>query len=188
MASSSRDPAEEIAAGRLRRELYYRFAALELRLPPLRARQGDIPDLARHILAEEARKLHRAFLRFTPAALSALEAGDWPGNVRELESLILRAILHGDSARFIDAADIQKARITAAPRSLFKRELLEGRRLDDLKAELERSYLLFLFESKSGDLQALCRELGVNRATLYRWFRKLGMDIRELRGEGRRSR
>ncbi len=88
VCATNRDPLEEIAAGRLREDLYYRVHVLPVHLPPLRQRRSDILPIARHLLAAFAREEGADFESFTPAAEARLESHDWPGNVRQLENVV----------------------------------------------------------------------------------------------------
>jgi len=106
MASTNRDLAAEIAAGRFREDLYYRLAVVPLELPPLRARGEDVQKLADSFLERAARRLNRKRLELTLNARKLLAAYHWPGNVRELENLITRACVLNRGAP-IAAGDIQ---------------------------------------------------------------------------------
>jgi transcriptional regulator with PAS, ATPase and Fis domain len=92
VVATNRGLALLVEKGRFRPDLYYRLNGVEVHVPPLRARRGDIPELAEHFLYR-----HRAVrrLRVTPTAMDALLTYDWPGNVRELERVIERAIALG---------------------------------------------------------------------------------------------
>lgn len=92
LATSNRDMAAEVKAGRFREDLYYRLNVFPLAIPALRERPGDILPLARHFLAMQAGQLGRS-LRFDPLAEAKLAAYDWPGNVREMENVIQRAVI-----------------------------------------------------------------------------------------------
>jgi two-component system nitrogen regulation response regulator GlnG len=89
IAATHRDLRELIAQGQFREDLYYRLNVVPLRIPPLRERSEDIPDLVRHFLAQGA-KMGLPPKEFTSDALDRLKAYHWPGNVRELENLIKR--------------------------------------------------------------------------------------------------
>jgi serine/threonine-protein kinase PknK len=91
LAAMNRVPADAIASGRLRLDLYYRIAGTTIDLPPLRARREDIPALAARFLARRAAAAGASVTRISADALQALSAYDWPGNVRELENEIERA-------------------------------------------------------------------------------------------------
>ena len=92
LATSNRDMAAAVRAGRFREDLYYRLAVFPLEIPPLRQRSGDIVPLARHLLARLAAAQGRT-ARFAAAAERALQAHAWPGNVRELENVVQRALI-----------------------------------------------------------------------------------------------
>jgi two-component system response regulator FlrC len=92
LATSNRDMAAEVAAGRFREDLFYRLNVFPLLIPPLRQRPGDLLPLAEHLLAAHAVRLgHRLVL--TAAAQARIAAHDWPGNIRELENVLQRAAI-----------------------------------------------------------------------------------------------
>lgn len=93
VCATSRDPLEEVRAGRLREDLYYRLAVLPLALPPLRARGDDVLLLAETFLARFAGEEGRPMPRFTPEVVEALRARRFPGNVRELQNLMRRVVV-----------------------------------------------------------------------------------------------
>ena len=95
VAATHRDLAAGVKAGTFRQDLYYRLKVIELRVPPLRERRGDVALLAHHFLAACAAGRPRAPRGFTHDALRALAQHDWPGNVRELRNAIERAIILG---------------------------------------------------------------------------------------------
>lgn len=85
-------PLEELTtAGTFRDDLYFRLRVVEIEVPPLRERPGDIPLLTDHLLAKIRHKMHRDVLGIADEALDLLGAYDWPGNVRELENALTRA-------------------------------------------------------------------------------------------------
>ncbi|HVV85568.1 MAG TPA: sigma-54 dependent transcriptional regulator, partial [Kofleriaceae bacterium] len=90
VAATHRDLLAEVAAGRFREDLYYRLAVVELLVPPLRDRQGDIPALAAELTRHYADKFGTGALVLEPALVDALAAAPWPGNVRQLENTIAR--------------------------------------------------------------------------------------------------
>lgn len=91
VAATNKDLREEISNGNFREDLFYRLNVLNLYLPPLRERLGDIPLLTTHFIAKFAKQLHRPELHISPNALRALERMPWEGNIRELENTIERA-------------------------------------------------------------------------------------------------
>ncbi len=92
LATSNRDMAAEVAAGRFREDLYYRLNVFPLQIPALRERPEDIVPLAQHFLALHGARLGRV-ARISPAAAAKLAVQPWPGNVRELENVMQRALI-----------------------------------------------------------------------------------------------
>ena len=152
LCASHRDLGQEVAGGRFREDLFYRLAALELRLPALRERPEDVALLARHFLAEAQRSGRGAGASLTPAALRALEAHPWPGNVRQLRNAVERALAVAQST-LLSPADFGLA--SGAPRG-------EGS-----LATLEREAIEAALAAHS-TLTAAAKALGINRRTLGR--------------------
>jgi two-component system response regulator AtoC len=93
IASTNRDLAADLVEGRFRSDLYYRLNVVPIRLPALRERPEDIPELAAHFLRRFAERLRLEPAGFSPAALRQLSAHHWPGNVRELENAVEQALV-----------------------------------------------------------------------------------------------
>ncbi|HSR42706.1 MAG TPA: sigma-54 dependent transcriptional regulator, partial [Longimicrobiales bacterium] len=93
IAATNRSLERAIAEGEFREDLYYRLAVVELRIPPLRERPGDIRELALHFAGRFARRHGRPVRAVTEEALERLEAHSWPGNVRELRNVMDRAVV-----------------------------------------------------------------------------------------------
>ena len=93
VAATNRDLQADIAAGRFRADLYYRLNVFPIDVPPLRARQEDIPLLAEHFMVRAARRLGRPLQRIAPDTLERLQAHPWPGNIRDLQNVIERAAI-----------------------------------------------------------------------------------------------
>lgn len=91
VTATNKDLAQEVREGRFREDLYYRLNVVEISIPPLRARQEDIPILAEFFLDRIARKNGTARMRLTGEAIEHLQKHNWPGNVRELENTMARA-------------------------------------------------------------------------------------------------
>jgi DNA-binding NtrC family response regulator len=93
IAATNRDLKLEAAAGRFRPDLYYRLNVVELTVPPLRARAGDIPYLTAAFVSEFAKRFHRPLEGVSPGAERILVSAAWPGNVRELRNVLERACM-----------------------------------------------------------------------------------------------
>ncbi len=92
VAATNRDLAEEVRAGRIREDLYYRLNVIQIHMPPLRERREDIPLFLEHYLGRFAAELGRPAARLTPEAVRLLGAWSYPGNVRELANVVERAV------------------------------------------------------------------------------------------------
>ncbi|HEY5347258.1 MAG TPA: nitrogen regulation protein NR(I) [Rhizomicrobium sp.] len=204
IAATNRDLRQLIAQGLFREDLYYRLNVVPLRLPPLRERGEDIPDLVRHFL-RKAEDEGLPVKHLDPEALDLLRRYRWPGNVRELENLIRRlAVLHsGDAipasaisselkepARELteDGADVSLG--AAVERYLTGYFEAHGERLpppgvyDRVLAEIERPLLSICLGATRGNQIKAAHLLGLNRNTLRKKIRDLGLEvIRGLRSE-----
>ena len=93
VAATHRDLKALSRAGEFREDLFYRIDVMEVRLPPVREREPDIPELARFLLEKTRQRLNRGPLTLSQGAIDAMLAHDWPGNVREMENTIERAVI-----------------------------------------------------------------------------------------------
>ncbi|AXS40221.1 sigma-54 dependent transcriptional regulator [Breoghania sp. L-A4] len=96
ICATNRDPAQEVAAGRFREDLFYRLHVLPIHLPPLRERSGDVIDIATHFLHVYAREERKAFMSLSTEAQELLMSQPWPGNVRELQNVVRNAVVLND--------------------------------------------------------------------------------------------
>ena len=93
VTATNRPIEEQVKGGGFREDLYFRLKVIEIEVPPLRRRRGDIPILATHLLARVRKQVGRPVHHIADEAMDKLKAHDWPGNVRELENLLLRAAI-----------------------------------------------------------------------------------------------
>jgi DNA-binding NtrC family response regulator len=159
LAATNRDPGKAVQDGKLREDLLYRLNVFPIEVPPLRERQGDIPQLAQHFL-ERLNKDNDTAKTFTPAALDRLEQHPWPGNVRELKNAIERA--------HIIAAD------RIEPESLPLRDLVTAASepsnplpVGSSIADVERQLILATMERCGGNKTRAAEILGISLKTLY---------------------
>jgi DNA-binding NtrC family response regulator len=159
LAATNRDPGKAVQDGKLRQDLLYRLNVFPIEVPPLRERQGDIPQLAQHFL-ERLNKDNDTAKTFTPAALDRLEQHPWPGNVRELKNAIERAhIIAADriEPEFLPLRDL----VTAA--SEPSNPLPVGSSI----ADVERQLILATMERCGGNKTRAAEILGISLKTLY---------------------
>lgn len=105
VAATNKDLKAEVRKKQFREDLYYRLSMVEIHLPPLREREGDLPLLIEHFLEQWCTRYGKAVPQLTPSALHILEAHDWPGNVRELENAIGYSCMMA-SRDWIDCEDL----------------------------------------------------------------------------------
>jgi transcriptional regulator with PAS, ATPase and Fis domain len=158
IAATNRALAEEVAAGRFRKDLYYRLQVVEITLAPLREHKEDIPVLAHHFMAQLSPLLGVDPLDISDAEMAYLLQYDWPGNARELRNLIERSLILGTlnvSALYGVATRPQ----APAPVPTGGGTDLQTR---------EKQHILAVLESVQGDKTRAAQLLGISRRTLER--------------------
>jgi DNA-binding NtrC family response regulator len=178
VAASNVCMASEVRERRFREDLYHRLNVLTVSLPPLRARGGDILDLASHFLDHLSRQDRRVPKALSEAAVSALMKHDWPGNVRELENRLHRSFLTADG-REISSVDLGLDGAEEDDGPQARGPLLEGTfaaAQARAVADFERAYLSNLMTATQGNVSAASRLAGKERRTLARLLRKHGID------------
>jgi two-component system, NtrC family, response regulator HydG len=160
LAATNRDLEEEVAAGRFREDLYYRLKVVELEVPPLRDRYGDIPLLANYFLRRFAEKNGRQISGITPECMDVLNRYPWPGNVRELEHAIERGVIlmRGE---YLDTNVLPLALQRWAGMNV-SREVDEPATLK----EAEKMLILKTLEETGGNRSEAARRLQITRKTL----------------------
>jgi len=165
-----------VAEGRFRGDLFWRINVISIELPPLRERREDILPLAESFLPDLSSKTSRTLAGFTDRARECLEAHHWPGNIRELRHAVERAAYLGTGAE-IDLSDLPTAVVSGARRS---RSALASTTLREQLANPERQLILDALRRHDGRRDAAARALGINRATLYKKAKRLGVDLASM--------
>ncbi|HEX4953810.1 MAG TPA: sigma-54-dependent Fis family transcriptional regulator [Thermoanaerobaculia bacterium] len=174
-----------VAEGKLREDLYYRLNVVDVTLPPLRERRGDVPLLARHFLARAAEQLGRPEKALSRAAEAALLAHDFPGNLRELQNALQRALLvaRGAQIEIEDLPEPLRARpalASAAPDGLdFK--AAKQRVVEDF----ERDFLRRALEAAGGNISQAARTAGLDFKNLHAKLAAYGIDPAAYKRRGR---
>ncbi|HOD84753.1 MAG TPA: sigma 54-interacting transcriptional regulator [Phycisphaerae bacterium] len=169
LAATNRDLAGEVAAGRFREDLYYRLRVVALRVPPLRSRREDIPDLVAHFLDRYNRKYQRHVEGLEPAAMQRLLRSDWPGNVRQLEHAIEHAFAVSPRTATVLAASALPADVQqASPPGPS-----HGRR--STPPADERDQVEQALRQAGGNKSQAARILGLTRMGLYKKIKRLGL-------------
>jgi DNA-binding NtrC family response regulator len=182
VASTNRDLAAEARAGTFREDLYYRLAVVELMVPPLRDRRGDIPALAAEFARRYGDKFGTGALTIEPQLLDALVGAPWPGNVRQLENAIARlaALSTGTTLQIADWTE------PAAPPSPATEPTDDqagsselGPSLKEQVEAFERGVLARTLAATGGNQSEAARRLGTSRVTLVDKLKKYGLTARK---------
>src|SRR5688572_24569838 len=174
LAATNKDLTAEIRAGRFREDLYFRLNVVPIFVPPLRARQEDIPLLAEHFMAMLAREYGRRPKTFEADAVIALRQYAWPGNVRELRNVVERLMIMvpGDRISSRDLSFLDQpapAGPDAPPAAAGTAPLHEAR------DQFERDYILRALATQRGNISRTAEALGIERSNLYRKMRGFGI-------------
>jgi DNA-binding NtrC family response regulator len=179
IVASNRSLDQEMAAGRLRADLYYRLNVVGFHLAPLRERREVIAPLVEHFLERYAEKAGLSLCRIAPAALQAMRAYGWPGNIRELRNAIERAVAlcAGPEIRLVDLPEaIQEAEtkdvvIDVQPVA----PALAAGTLEETRAEAEARHILESLQRHKDNRKRVAAELGISRMTLYKRLHRYGL-------------
>jgi two-component system, NtrC family, response regulator PilR len=173
LSATHKDLAALVADGRFREDLYYRINVIEIKVPPVRSRLEDVPDLARSILHRVARRSKLAVPEIAPDAMRVLVSYHYPGNVRELENILERALTLCADGR-ITAADVA-VRPGPPPLPVPPVEPSDGA-LDAQVEHIEREAIVKALEQTRYNKTAAAKLLGITfRALRYR-IKKLGIE------------
>ncbi|MBC8463850.1 MAG: sigma-54-dependent Fis family transcriptional regulator [Deltaproteobacteria bacterium] len=169
---------DEVIAGRFREDLFYRLNVIEIRVPPLRERMGDLRALAQHFLEKYADEMGKSVTKISSYAIDMLNRYDFPGNVRELENLMERSvalsntnILLPDSLalsfhkrRWIEGSEDKRFRID---------DVANGINLDNVLDDVERAYIKKALELTDGNKQKTAELLGITHRSIRHRLKKL---------------
>jgi two-component system nitrogen regulation response regulator NtrX len=184
LSATSRNLQDEIAAGRFREDLFYRLNVVPVRLPPLRERREDIPELVNHFLARFAAERRMTAPSISDEAMAALQAHDWPGNIRQLRNIIERTIIlaPGDRVSCIEV-DLLPGEIIdnqGAMGGSSTAMAIMGSPLREARESFEREYLRIQIRRFSGNISRTASFIGMERSALHRKLKALGIgDKRE---------
>ena len=175
IVASNKNLEDEVQKGNFRKDLYYRIHVIPIKLPPLRERKEEIPDLARYFLEKMNKKMNKKINGFSPSVLQKLFLHSWPGNVRELENTIECAVAMATQNIITDDMVLQ-------PQDSDQKRLST---LKSAKEDFEKNYLMQLIELTQGNVSQAAKLAGKYRADLYELLKKHDLnpaDFRESRG------
>jgi Response regulator containing CheY-like receiver, AAA-type ATPase, and DNA-binding domains len=170
IATTNRDLATQIAAGRFRQDLYYRLSVLPISVPPLRDRREDIPGLAYRFAVRAAAEAAKPFEAFTPAAMARLEGYSWPGNIRQLQHAVERAVIFAQRP-VLDVALFDLAADAGAPQETP----------GSARPSNSEGFLLDTLNLETVEQQVIAHALRVANGNRTRSATLLGVDVRTLR-------
>ncbi|MCF8027073.1 MAG: sigma-54 dependent transcriptional regulator [Desulfobacteraceae bacterium] len=181
ISATNKQVEEEVIAGRFREDLYYRLNVVEIKVPPLRERKGDLRALAQHFLEKYARDAGKEMTKISSYAVDLLQKYDFPGNIRELENLIERSValsstnillpdnlsLSIHKRRWIEGIENRRFDLDEVPKGVF---------LDSILEQIESAYLEKALSCTSGNKHKAAELLGITfRSFRYRCS-KLGIE------------
>ncbi len=202
ISATNRNLIELVKAGKFREDLYYRLNVFPIRVPPLRERREDIPELVRHFTARFAAEEKKTFIRGVSApALQLLSRYDWPGNIRQLENAVFRAVVLTDDAvltpeefpqvtALLEGApppvrDTQPLALPVEPVEIAygshpanaAGNVAAVDQDGDIRplVEVEAAMIRLALERYDGRMTMVARKLGIGRSTLYRKLKELGI-------------
>jgi transcriptional regulator with GAF, ATPase, and Fis domain len=184
IAATHQNLEQLIAENRFREDLYYRLNVISIRVPPLRERREDIPELAAHFLKVHAQRSGRGVVQIDDDALALLKSYYWPGNIRQLENALQRAVVMADGPEITDAElpvelvkEIDKTaeQFSPAPNGEGLGEVLGVKGERDERDRRERERLVRALAAAKGNKAEAARALGLHRSTLVSRLKKHGL-------------
>jgi DNA-binding NtrC family response regulator len=169
ISASNREIGDLLARGQFREDLYYRIAAWEVTVPPLRERKGDIANLAAHFLDRAARRRGVRIAGISETAIEMLVEYGWPGNIRQLQKEMDRAALFVS-----DGGTLNSTHLTAKIAAEVSGRTRLG--LDQRVEGFVRGEIVAALQMAGGDVSRTAAALGLSRSTLYRRIKELGID------------
>jgi two-component system NtrC family response regulator len=166
IAATNVDLAQMVREGKFLEDLYYQLSVVTIGLPPLRERKTDVVVLAQDFLRKHASENCKQALRFSKAAVSAIESYEWPSNVRELENHINRAVIMAENS-LITPEDLRLKKLPTSAVPL--------RSLQEARVAFEREMIQQALRRHGGKIAPAALDLDVSRPTLYALMEKCGI-------------
>jgi len=176
IAATNSDLQARIAQGKFRADLFYRLRVIEMMLPPLRQREGDILLIAQYFLARFAKQFHKPITRFSPESRELLWRYPFPGNVRELENIIQSAVVLSEG-REIQADDLP---ISLYPTPSPLHPETAGANFNLAKQKWEDDFFRERLKEMRGNVSAAARSAGMHKKTLIQKLKQYGIRREEF--------
>jgi len=162
ICATNKDLKSMVEAGSFREDLFYRLNVVNIHVPPLRDRAGDIPILVDFFIKKYCTSMNKPLVTIDPAALKRLEEFKFPGNIRELENMIERAIVIGNGKRiFLRDLPIESSLIDSSIESLD---------------ENEKNHIYLILNKYSWNISRAAKALNIDRVTLYNKIKKYNLN------------
>lgn len=174
LSATNSDLKLAVKSGAFREDLYYRLNVVNIHLPPLRERRGDIPLLAAHFITLQNRKFGTGVKGLDSEAMAAIAQYEWPGNIREMKNVI-EASMAMESEEHLTLATL--AQFIEMPEDVCSRPLDEqmGGDYSSAMARFEAEYLRGLLSRCNWNVEAAAKDAGMNMATMYRKIKKYSL-------------
>ncbi len=169
VSATNKDLKKAVTSGEFREDLYYRLNVVNIDLPPLCERGGDIPLLAEHFLNKSALENQKEVSGFSPEAMDFLLRYDWPGNIRELKNAIERAVILARGS-LIEVNDLPDQGLPLPHSGTM------GKSLKDM----EKSHILNVLREAEGNYSKSAKILGITRMTLYNKVKEYDLNVKNL--------
>lgn len=173
IAATNRDLEKAVEQGQFRADLYFRLRVVEIRIPPLRKRTSDIPELANYFLEKFNQETGRRIRGFSPAAMQAMMTYRWPGNIRELKNVVERAVVlaQGD---MLDIEDLNLSTLRL-PSDSGEISLNSAAYQPATLDEIERNHILATLQATKWNKSRTAELLGIERTTLDRKIKRYNL-------------
>lgn len=174
LVAATRAPLQErVRQGRFRDDLYFRLNVVPIRVPPLRERPEDVPELLEFYVNLAVEQDSLAYRHFSVAAQNLLRGYRWPGNLRELRNLVQRLLILGGGER-IETPEIERYLAQSADSS-YVQDSLYDLPLREARERFERAYLEYQLDRLGNNVSRIAAVIGVERTHLYRKMKSLGI-------------
>jgi transcriptional regulator with PAS, ATPase and Fis domain len=171
IASTNKNLAKEVEAGRYREDLYYRLNIVEINLPSLAERHDDIPLLVQHFVGKYAREMNKPVKGVDNEVMKLLLAHAWKGEIRELENILERAVIFAEGS-LITKADLPGF-FEQHQDALYSFDA--NRSMKDAVDDFERQYITHVLRANQFNKEATARALRISLSSLYRKIEELGI-------------
>ncbi|NNU80635.1 sigma-54-dependent Fis family transcriptional regulator [Halovulum dunhuangense] len=184
LSATNKDLKSQIALGAFREDLYHRLNVVPIEVPPLDARRDDIPELARHFIAELNATQGLPLRRLSEDAEAHLQTLSWPGNIRQLRNVLERCLILGPDSGMIEASEFPANTGGADNAHAIISAIYAGLPLREAREQFEREYLIAQINRFGGNISRTASFVGMERSALHRKLKSLNV-ITTARGGAR---